>query len=343
MPENTLHVAGLILARGGSQGIPLKNISKLSSHPLLAWSLGAMRAFGRFDSIWVSTDHPLIARCAASLGASVFQRSARYARCGTPSVDAVQEFLIQHPEVDIIGLVQCTSPFLQPEYLGRAYDLMTEEGFDSVFSVTRDKKLRWAESDFDPNKSALTRETEQSTKTITPSQSDSSNCVSVTTSERTNGVILGSNTKLPTCIGERDAALRNIISVKNCDNDSCTTRDFGSAKNTESDIFNKTLDFENNKHNTSLNEYFYSGGNCKTNDFYNKDCFKNMKNTITKSIIPDFPSNNTIANKSEQTVSVNGCPLNTANSDVTHIESTNKDVSISEATSTVGLVIKTAR
>ena len=341
MPENTLHVAGLILARGGSQGIPLKNISKLSSHPLLAWSLGAMRAFGRFDSIWVSTDHPMIAQCASSMGASVFQRSARYARCGTPSVDAVQEFLIQHPEVDIIGLVQCTSPFLQPEYLGRAYDLMTEEGFDSVFSVTRDKKLRWSESDFDSNKSALSRETEQSAKKITPLQSDSSNCVSVTSSDSTNGVILGSNLKLPTCIGERDAALRNILTVENCD--SCTTRDFGFAKNTESDIFNKTLDFENNKHNTSLNEYFHCGGDCKQDDCYKKDGFKNMKNIISKNMIPEFPSNNTIANKSEQTILVSDGLLNTAKSDVTHIESTNKDVSISEAKSTVGLVIKTAR
>ena len=68
-----------------------------------------------------------------------------------------------------------------------------------------------------------------------------------------------------------------------------------------------------------------------------------MKNTISKDMIPDFPSNNTIANKSEETVSVNGCLLNSANSDVTQTESTNEDVSISEAKSKVGIVIKTAR
>ena len=149
MPENVLHVAGLILARGGSQGIPLKNITKLHSKPLLAWSLGAMKHFGRFDSLWVSTDHALIAQCASSMGASVFHRSPKYAKCGTPSLDAVQEFLDEHLEVDIVGLVQCTSPFLQPEYLSKAYDLMIKEGYDSVFSVTRDKKLRWSEEDFD--------------------------------------------------------------------------------------------------------------------------------------------------------------------------------------------------
>ena len=148
MPETVLHVAGLILARGGSQGIPLKNITPLSSHPLLVWSLGAMKAFGRFDSVWVSTDHPLIAQCASSMGASVFHRSPKFAKCGTPSVDAVQEFLSVHPEVDIVGLVQCTSPFLQPEFLNRAYELVIERGYDSVFSVSRDKKLRWSETDF---------------------------------------------------------------------------------------------------------------------------------------------------------------------------------------------------
>ena len=150
MPEtNSLHIAGLILARGGSQGIPLKNIAPLGSHPLLMWSLGAMKAFQRFDSIWVSTDHSSIAKCASAMGVSVFHRSPEFARCGTPSVDAVQEFLQNHPEVDIVGLVQCTSPFLQPEYLSKAYKLMTEEGYESVFSVTRDKKLRWSEDDFD--------------------------------------------------------------------------------------------------------------------------------------------------------------------------------------------------
>ena len=49
------HVAGLILARGGSRGIPLKNVTLLKDTPLLAWSLSAMRTFRSFDSLWVST------------------------------------------------------------------------------------------------------------------------------------------------------------------------------------------------------------------------------------------------------------------------------------------------
>lgn len=148
MPETNLHVAGLILARGGSLGIPLKNLAPLGSRPLLQWSLSAMVKYGGFDSLWVSTDHPAIANCASAFpGVNVFARSPHLARSDTPSVAAVQEFMSRHPEVDVVGLVQCTSPFLRPEYLDKAHRLVLA-GYDSVFSVTRDKKFRWSEATF---------------------------------------------------------------------------------------------------------------------------------------------------------------------------------------------------
>ena len=65
------HIAGLILARGGSRGVPLKNLAPLGSKPLLCWSLGSMLEFGKFDSVWVSTDHSGIAECARACGAKV--------------------------------------------------------------------------------------------------------------------------------------------------------------------------------------------------------------------------------------------------------------------------------
>lgn len=108
------HVAGLILARGGSQGVPLKNLAPLGGRPLLEWALGAMLNFGGFDSLWVSTDHPGIATCATGQGALIFPRSPKYAGPEAASIDAVVEFLQSHPEVDVVALVQCTSPFLRP-------------------------------------------------------------------------------------------------------------------------------------------------------------------------------------------------------------------------------------
>ena len=65
------HMAGLILARGGSKGILLKNLAPLGSRPLISWSLQTMQEFGKFDSIWVSTDHEGIAECAQACGAKV--------------------------------------------------------------------------------------------------------------------------------------------------------------------------------------------------------------------------------------------------------------------------------
>ena len=61
---------------------------------------------GKFDSVWVSTDHDGIAECAAMCGAKVFRRGAENAADTASSISAVQEFLEQHQEVDILGLIQ---------------------------------------------------------------------------------------------------------------------------------------------------------------------------------------------------------------------------------------------
>lgn len=53
--------------------------------------------------------------------------------------------MISFAEVDIVALIQCTSPFLKASFLAEAYSKMMDGGYDSVFSVTRDYKLRWKE------------------------------------------------------------------------------------------------------------------------------------------------------------------------------------------------------
>lgn len=52
------------------------------------------------------------------------------------SLAAVREFLYYHPYVDIVGLIQCTSPFLKKEYLLTAKALI-DQNFECVFSVSR--------------------------------------------------------------------------------------------------------------------------------------------------------------------------------------------------------------
>ena len=75
------HFAALILARGGSKEIPLKNLVKLRGKPLLSWALEAILRFAGFDSVWVSTDHELIeGEALRHEGVSVFHRSKEFAQ-----------------------------------------------------------------------------------------------------------------------------------------------------------------------------------------------------------------------------------------------------------------------
>ncbi|XP_073724686.1 N-acylneuraminate cytidylyltransferase A [Misgurnus anguillicaudatus] len=139
------HVAALILARGGSKGIPLKNIKPLAGIPLIRWVLRATIDAELFDSVWVSTDHDEIEREAKDGGAQVHRRSAKVSDDKSTSLETIKEFLEHHPEVDVVCNIQATSPCLHPHHLKDALELITKKGFDSVFSVVRRHHLRWEE------------------------------------------------------------------------------------------------------------------------------------------------------------------------------------------------------
>ncbi|CAH1738535.1 unnamed protein product [Aphis gossypii] len=137
------HVVALILARGGSKGIPRKNLAIIQNTTLLRRSLDTINDCGLFHDVWVSTDDKEIAAEAELAGAKVFHRSAETASDKATSLSAVKEFSMYHQKVDIFAIIQCTSPFMTAEYLTRAYKMAVYQKFESVFSVTRSHKLRW--------------------------------------------------------------------------------------------------------------------------------------------------------------------------------------------------------
>ncbi|XP_067127360.1 N-acylneuraminate cytidylyltransferase A [Centruroides vittatus] len=145
---NDIHTAGLVLARGGSKGIPKKNVRLLSGIPLLVWVLRPMIDCKKFQSIWVSTDDDDIAQIATSWNVQIHYRSKKVAKDTSSSLESVQEFLNYHPEIGIIALIQCTSPCLHPSFLTIAYEMMINFSYDSVFSVMRQHKLQWKEVEF---------------------------------------------------------------------------------------------------------------------------------------------------------------------------------------------------
>ncbi|MED6243888.1 hypothetical protein ATANTOWER_029311 [Ataeniobius toweri] len=95
--------------------------------------------------VWVSTDHDEIAKVAKSWGAKVHRRSQKVSRDCSTSLETIQEFLEDNPEVMVVCNIQATSPCLHPFHLQEALKKITEDGFDSVFSVVRRHQFRWKE------------------------------------------------------------------------------------------------------------------------------------------------------------------------------------------------------
>ncbi|XP_071513499.1 N-acylneuraminate cytidylyltransferase A isoform X2 [Panulirus ornatus] len=141
-----MSVTGLVLARGGSKGIKNKNLILLNKKPLLLRCLEIMHEAECFSSIWVSTDDDKIAECAERGGANVHRRAEYTATDRASSLCAVLEFIQHHPEICVVCIVQCTSPFLQAKYLRTAVDKI-QGGYDSVFSVTRRHLFRWSDGE----------------------------------------------------------------------------------------------------------------------------------------------------------------------------------------------------
>ena len=70
-PAHFMRIIALICARGGSKGLPGKNIRLLAGRPLIAWAINQARAVKRISRIIVSTDSEEIARVARDAGAEV--------------------------------------------------------------------------------------------------------------------------------------------------------------------------------------------------------------------------------------------------------------------------------
>jgi CMP-N-acetylneuraminic acid synthetase len=102
-------ILALIPARGGSKGIPRKNIRPLLGKPLIAWSIEAAKNSKLIDVVAVSTEDAEIARVARQYGAEVIDRPKELATDEASTIDVMQHALKVKP-ADILVLLQPTSP-----------------------------------------------------------------------------------------------------------------------------------------------------------------------------------------------------------------------------------------
>ena len=138
MPASTL---ALVTARGGSKGIPRKNVKPLAGRPLIAWGLRAIQASGVVERTCVTTDDVEIAAIARAAGADVpFLRPAELATDSAPSIDVIEHALLWLDEhetyrPEYVLLVQPTEPFIRPDQIRDSFELMLERRADAAITA----------------------------------------------------------------------------------------------------------------------------------------------------------------------------------------------------------------
>ncbi len=135
---------GLIPARGGSKGIPRKNVLPIAGKPLIAWTIDAALTASAIDRVVVTTDDPGIAQVAIAYGAQVpFLRPAELACDDTPGIAPVLHALDILPGIDTVVLLQPTSPLRTAGDIDAAMALHRSGQEAYVVSVTDAGHAAW--------------------------------------------------------------------------------------------------------------------------------------------------------------------------------------------------------
>lgn len=129
-----MHVLGLIPARGGSRGIPRKNLVPLLGRPLVAYTCDAAQQAKELTTIVCSTDDDEIAGVVGRLGIDVHRRPDALAADDTPMLDVLCDVL-DGVATDVVVLLQPTSPLRRASHIDEAVRLWQHTGADAVVSV----------------------------------------------------------------------------------------------------------------------------------------------------------------------------------------------------------------
>ncbi|MFH8464375.1 cytidylyltransferase domain-containing protein [Streptomyces sp. NPDC017991] len=148
-------VLAVIPARGGSKGVPAKNLLPVGGVPLVARAVRECRAARLVTDVVVSTDDQAIASAAREAGAEVVLRPAAIAGDTATSEAAVLHAMDAHEAlhgsaVDAVLLVQCTSPFIIREDIDSVAGAVVENGADTALTVAAFHGFVWRDADDDP-------------------------------------------------------------------------------------------------------------------------------------------------------------------------------------------------
>jgi N-acylneuraminate cytidylyltransferase len=130
----------IIAGRGGSKGIPKKNLINVNGIPLIAWSILQAKRSKAIDSVWVTSDSDEILNIAIKYGAHVIKRPKKISGDKATSESAwnhaIKFIATQKIKIDIIVALQPTSPIRESSDLDSAITYFKKKNFDSLLSVT---------------------------------------------------------------------------------------------------------------------------------------------------------------------------------------------------------------
>jgi CMP-N,N'-diacetyllegionaminic acid synthase len=135
-------ILAVVPARGGSKGIPLKNLAPVAGRALLAWTADTLRALGWIDRSVVSTDHLVIRQAALDAGLDApFMRPPELAGDRIGDLDVLTHALEateadDGSRYDVVLMLQPTSPLRRPEQVLAAVRKLIDEGYDAVWTVS---------------------------------------------------------------------------------------------------------------------------------------------------------------------------------------------------------------
>lgn len=140
-----MEILAIILGRGGSKGIPMKNIQKLAGKPLIVHTISEAKKSKLISKIIVSTDNKKIAKIVQKAGAEVpFIRPKKISHDSSTTIDVVKHAINylekkQHYKPDIITLLQPTSPFRTAKIIDRSITMLKNSKSDIVLGVQKIK------------------------------------------------------------------------------------------------------------------------------------------------------------------------------------------------------------
>ena len=138
-------IVAFIPVRGGSKGIPNKNIKLLNNKPLVYWAIEAALGCNKINDVYVSTDSSAIADTVNLIRDErlhVINRSKETATDQASTESSMLEFA-SHYDFDKVILIQATSPLLQSDDLDKAITSLSNSMADSLLSVVRQKRFIW--------------------------------------------------------------------------------------------------------------------------------------------------------------------------------------------------------